>query len=262
MKLFFSIAFIFFTAIGSAQEGERIMIEGNINVPEGETPEGIAVINITGQSATVSNEEGYFDLQVTAGDTLRFSSLQFQDFSVIVDEGVIEQKELNVFVSEAVNVLPEVVVTPYDLSGNVRVDVEIIPAVTVDLPDQSAAEINPYEWEFAPDPLVSPPNAAMRFATIYSGNAFDMANIFRHIFTTRDVINDLDLDEDLEEQLKELREDDFFEEHLNIKEENIEEFIVYAAEHGLTPEMLDPDNELILIDFLVARSFDFKNEEE
>lgn len=258
MKPLFSILTILFSIAGFSQIDERISIDGQLNVPEGGNPDGISVVNTSAMMATVADETGDFEILAAAGDTLEFASLQFQDFSVIVDEGVIDNRQLNVFVSEAVNVLPEVVVMPYDLSGNVRVDVDIIPTLEARLPDQSAAEINPYEWTFPPDTLVSPPSAAVREGMIYSGNASNMANTFRHIFTTRDVINDLDPDEDLEDFLVDLRDDDFFEEHLNIEEDNIQEFIRFAAENGLTEEMLKPENELLLIDFLVAQSFEFK----
>ena len=258
MRFLFSFIIILFTVAGFSQNDERVLVDGQINVPEGENPDGISVVNISAMMATVSDEQGEFEIMAAAGDTLQFASLQFQDFSVIVDDGVVDKRQVNVFVSEAVNVLPEVIVMPYDLSGNVRVDVDIIPSLQVRLPDQSAAEISPYEWEFPPDTLVSPPSAAMREGMIYSGNSSNMANAFRHIFTTRDVINDLDPYEDLDEELKELRDDDFFEEHLNIEEDRIPEFISYAAENGLTPEMLKPENELALIEFLVAKSFEFK----
>ncbi|WP_029035251.1 hypothetical protein [Salinimicrobium terrae] len=234
----------------------RVQISGNVTPPMGESPEGITVVNRTAKNATIVNEEGEFTVRVAAGDTLHFSALQFQDFSVVVDEGVVENRQLNVFVSEAITELPEVVVSPYDLSGNVQVDVKIIPVVEAELPTRSAAEINPYENTFRPDSLVSPPNAAMRSAMIYSG--VGIANIFRNIFTSRDVTTTVGGDEDIDDQVLQLYEDDFFNEQLNIPEENIHEFILFAEDNGLTPEMLKPENEMALIEFLVAQSQKYK----
>lgn len=243
----------------SAQVGERVGISGKITVPVGEDPQGISVINASAMRATVSGENGLFQIRAAEGDTLQFKALQFQDFSVLVDAGVIENRQLNVYISESVTELPEVVVTPYDLSGNVEVDVRIIPTAETDLPTQSAADINPYDYTFRPDSLVSPANAAHREGMIYSGNGQNLANVFRHIFSPRDVINDLDWEEDLDEQVLMLRGDDFFEEQLNIEEDHIEEFIYYARDNGLTPEMLKPENEMDLIEFLVAQSVDFRH---
>ncbi|WP_324721782.1 hypothetical protein [Salinimicrobium sp. HB62] len=250
LKLFF--LFISFTALGQ----DRVQITGNITPPIGESAEGISIINRTAKTATIADESGSFNIRVAAGDTLFFSALQFQNFSVLIDEGVVENGRLKVFMSEAVTELPEVVVTPYDLSGNVRVDVAIIPVVTVDLPTKPAAEINPYEHTFRPDSLVSPANAAMRSGMIYSG--MDFANIFRNIFTSRDVMTTVGEEEELDEQVLLLYEDDFFMEHLNISEDNIREFIYFAEDNGLTPEMLEPDNEMLLVEFLVAQSQKYK----
>lgn len=251
MKTLVTISLLLFTCLGFSQ---RVTITGEIKVPAGESPEGISVMNTTAMRATISNGAGLFRITAAEGDTLEFSSLQFQDFKVIVDEGVINNRQLNVFVSEAVTELPEVVVMPYDLSGNVQVDVQIIPTKDVDLPTRSAAEINPYEWEFRPDSLVSPPNAAMRSGMIYSGA--DFANIFRNIFSPRGVIT-IDRDDSLDEKLLELRDDDFYKEQLNIDDDHLKEFIYFAADQGLTREMLKPENEMQLIEFLVARSIEF-----
>lgn len=252
MKTLVTLGLLLFTCLGFSQ---RVVINGEIKVPVGEDPQGISVVNTTAMRATISNEAGLFQITAAEGDTLQFSSLQFQDFSVLVDEGVINTRQLNVFVSEAVTELPEVVVTPYDLSGNVRVDVQIIPTEDLDLPTKSAAEVNPYEYEFRPDSLVSPPNAAMRSSMIYNGANF--ANIFRNIVSPRGVITNVDRDERLDEKLLELRSDDFYEEQLNIEDDHLKEFIFYAADNGLTKQMLKPENEMQLIEFLVARSVEF-----
>ena len=125
----------------------------------------------------------------------------------------------------------------------------------VDLPTKSAAEINPYEYTFRPDSMVSPQNAAMRSGMIYSGMNF--ANIFRNIFTPSEVLTNVG-EEDIDEKVLQLHEDEFFREQLNIPQDNIKEFIFFAEDNGLTPEMLKPENELKLIEFLIAQSQKYK----
>lgn len=254
MKTFCSILFFFLSMNLVAQD--RVEINGKINPPVGEDPEGISVVNRTAKSATISNDLGTFKIKVAAGDTLHFSALQFQNFSVVVDEGVVQNRQLNVFLTESVTELPEVVVTPYDLSGNVEVDVKLIPVAETNLPAQSAAEINDYNHTFRPDSLVSPQNAAMREGMIYSGANF--ANIFRNIFTSRDVTTTVDGSDDLDDEILQLYDDEFFKEQLNIRQENIHEFILFAEDNGLQPAMLEPENEMDLIEFLVAQSQKYK----
>ena len=252
MRTLLTFCFFLISITGFSQ---RVLINGTIKVPVGEDPQGISIVNTTAMRATISNASGIFQIRAAEGDTLNFSSLQFQDFSVVIDDGVINTRELNVFVSEAVTELPEVVVTPYDLSGNVRVDVQIIPTSDLDLPNKSAAEIDPYEWEFPPDSLVSPPNVAIRSSMMVNGANF--ANIFRNILKSREVIN-IEESEELEDEILLLYDDDFFNENLNIKKENIKEFIYFAEDNGLTKAMLKPKNEMELIEFLVTQSQRYK----
>jgi hypothetical protein len=96
----------------------------------------------------------------------------------------------------------------------------------------------------------------MRSGMIYSGMNF--ANIFRNIFTSRDVMTTVGEEEELEDQVLLLYEDDFFMEQLNISEDNIREFIYFAEDNGLTSDMLEPDNEMLLVEFLVAQSQKYK----
>lgn len=254
MKSLISI-FVLLFSIGLAAQ-DRVDIAGKITPPLGEDPQGISIVNRTAKSAAISNEVGNFTIRVAAGDTLHFSALQYQDFSVVVDEGVVENRQLNVFISEAVTELPEVVVTPYDLSGNVEVDVRVIPVAETDLPTEAAAEINSYEYTFRPDSLTSPENAAMREAMIHSGANF--ANIFREIFRSRNVMTEVGRSENIDEDVKQLYNDEFFKEYLNIEPENINEFIYFAEDNGLTPQMLEEENELELIDFLVEQSENYR----
>jgi hypothetical protein len=235
---------------------DRVQINGKITPPPGEDPQGISIVNRTAKAATISNETGNFTMRVAAGDTLHFSAIQYQDFSVIVDAGVVQNRQLNVFISESVTELPEVVVTPYDLSGNVEVDVRRIPTAETELPAQTAAEINDYEYTFRPDSLVSPQNAAMRTSMIESGANF--ANIFRTIFSSRNVTTGVGGNEDIDEQVLQLYDDEFFMDQLNIERNNIYEFIYFAEDNGLNPSMLEPENEMALIEFLVAQSQKYK----
>lgn len=243
------------------------MITGNIMVPEDEDPAGITIVNITSGLGTLSSETGDFSITVAENDTLRFSAVQYQEFSVVVDEGVMESEELNVFISPAVNELAEVIVRPYDLSGNVEVDVRRIPTEDAPLPDSTAAEIVDPNWDFRPDDKTTPANAAMREEMIFSGrlNGRGLANVFRHIFTSRSTravtrTGDPDTREisDIDEEIQQLYDDEFFVEYLDIARDDIYEFIYFAEDNGLTKEMLEEENEMNLILFLVEQSERYK----
>lgn len=257
MKTLALLTLLLFTGICSAQITERTMIDGKITVPVGDDPEGITIFNISSNQGTISMDDGTFRIPVAVGDELTFSALQFQEFKVVIDQRVMEAEELNVFISEAVTELPEVSVGEPDLSGNIEVDVNRIPVEEANLPDVTAAEINDHEWNFRPDEQTTPENAAMQASLMEDGMNF--ANIFRGIYSRRlAAINSSS--EPVEEDMRRLYDDDFFQEHLDIKQENIHDFILYAEENGLTTEMVEEGNELDLIEFLVDQSRQYKNQ--
>lgn len=238
----------------NAQVQDRVMIEGKINVPAGDDPEGIAIFNISSNSGTVSTENGEFTIAVGVGDEISFSALQFQDFTVRVDQGIVESGQLTVTISEAITQLPEVVVTPYDLSGNVRVDVNRIEVEDPNLPDDAASEINPADWQFKPDEMTSPEVAAMDNPRLRYG--LNIANIFRTIYS--ELTEEKADQRALDEKIRSLYEDEFFQEYLNIDQENINDFIFFAKDNGLTPQLLQEGNELDLIQFLITQSENYK----
>ena len=254
MKKVLLLVMFLMTGLGYAQTGERIIVEGKVSVPPGDDPEGITIINTTTNRGTVSEADGEFRLEVGVGDIIVFSALQFQDFTVVIDHNVIEAKQLNVFVTEATTELPEVVVSPINLSGNVEVDVKRIPGPEGDLPYFSLEEIYNASLTMAPGPLTTPENAAMRDSFIQNGLNF--ANIFRAIFSPKEV-GEEDR-EPLDEELRQLYDDEFFREHLNIDRSQINDFVYYAENHGLSEEMLREGRELELIEFLINQSRHFK----
>lgn len=258
MKNLLLILFLSVSILGYSQTGERIMVNGKINVPIGDEPEGITIINTTTNRGAVSDAEGDFQIAVAIGDVIRFSALQFQEFSIIVDRNVIESRQLNVFVSESATELPEVVISSVDLSGNVRVDVNRIPDSAANIPELTPEAVYKASLELKPGELSTPENAAMPDRFMEYGLNF--ANIFRAIISSRES-GDVDF-EPLPAQIRELYDDEFFREHLNIERARINDFILYAEDNGLTKNMLKEGNELELIEFLILQSKEFKKERE
>lgn len=266
MKRLLLLTLLLMFGVCSAQETERTIINGKISVPMGDNPEGVTIVNTTSGQGTISNGGGNFRIAVAVEDTLRFSAIQYQEFSVVIDQGVLDAGQLIVEVSEAITELPEVVVRPVDLSGYVEVDVMKIPTENANLPDTTAAQIEDTDWDFRPDAQTSPENAAMRNTAIFSGRARVFGNLFRHIFTSRSrsavtTTNNPENRElsNIDDEIQKLYNDEFFVENLDIERENIHEFIFFAEDNGLTPEMLEKENEIDLIRFLMEQSERYKN---
>ena len=126
------IVLIFGFTVLEAQEIQRIEINGRVNV-ETKDVEGITVYNQSTKNGVTTDEKGAFRIDVAENDILAFGALQFKDFSIVIDERIIKSRQVSVRLVEEVNKLDEVIVLPYDLSGNVNVDVEAVRTYNVEM---------------------------------------------------------------------------------------------------------------------------------
>jgi len=148
-------------------------------------------------------------------------------------------------------------VRPYDLSGNVEVDVAKIKTVDANFPQQSSIEMaNTKDYEFRPDSHSKVGNDAIDKS--YLTNGLNFVNIFREIFKSNKKEDNEVVRDDIDVQIRKVYNDDFFRKNLDIDRDNINEFIYYAEENGLQDNMLQQGNELALIEFLIDKSKTYK----
>ncbi|WP_079721227.1 peptidase associated/transthyretin-like domain-containing protein [Salegentibacter holothuriorum] len=252
------IAFILFSSILFAQEQERILVNGKIIVPENDSPEGMTIFNLSTSRGTIANSNGEFKLQVALNDTVVFSAIQFQNFKVVVEEGVINSGEMNVFLTETITELPEVLLSDNDLSGDIRVDVARIAIQDPDVPRYSAADLEAMNVRRQPDSLMGPGrNAALAAGNTRLVNGLNFVNVFK-LLVGAEVENSPFSKPELDEKLRDLYDDDFFKANLDIERDKINDFIYYVTDHGLDQELLEDGNELNLIEFLINKSKEYK----
>jgi len=264
-KLVFLFLIILLSQFGFSQSQERIRISGTIEVPVGEDVQGISIFNINSEEGDISNSEGKFAISVTENDTLKVFSVQFQEFLVVIDKRVIESKILNIYVSELVNRLPEVIVSPYDLSGNLNVDAENLKVIKMPLDMNVAVPSGTYDnVENVVDFGKAPKNQAVGFSQTRLVNGINFVNLFKLLLISNkknDISNPYSKSyKKIDVELRELYNDQFFKDNFNIDFENIPNFISYADRNGLDEEMLKKGNELDLIDFLMEQSKKYKKQ--
>ncbi|MGM0635150.1 MAG: hypothetical protein ACQESK_03725 [Bacteroidota bacterium] len=256
MKYLYTILIFILPFTISAQVGERVLIEGKVNVPIDDDAENISVYNETSNFGAITNEYGEFRIYVAVNDKITFSALQYEDFTVLIDENIVKKKKMTVSVKTSEKPLDEVIVKPYDLSGNIEVDITKTKTQTPSLSDIDSKEIVfGHEGEIRDDA-----NSQIRRVIAdqqYVDYGLDVASIFRTIFNRSKKENGR-LPNDIDVNVRKMYNDDFFKENLDIKRENINEFIYFAQENGLNNEMLQKENELDLIDFLVHKADQFK----
>lgn len=113
------VLIILFSNVSNAQSVE---INGKVIVADDEI-EGIHVINKTASRFTITSSNGVFTIPAKLNDTLIFSALKYKPKEVVISLEVLNSKILNVYLTELVNQLDEVIVGRV-LSGDLMSDIE------------------------------------------------------------------------------------------------------------------------------------------
>lgn len=251
MKKYVLIPLILFAFITmSAQITQDAIIDGTIIVPEGDEPEGIVVFNQTSNQSVVTDGDGSFEIVASFGDVLTVTSLQFQQFSVAIDQGIMQSKKVRIFLKEAVKQLNEVVVTPYGLSGDIGVDINRLPTPEIAVPKINSDNTNAVT--FRPDEASQIDNIAMPNRRVRG--ELNISAIIRALRTSNRAKKDISL----EDMLQKAYNDPFFEEDLGLRQDQILDFIAFAEKKGLNEGMLKDGRELDLIAFLQEQSKAYK----
>lgn len=122
---------------------DRQIISGQIQATTNDL-EGITIYNLSSNRGTVSSAEGKFKIAVQLNDRLHIESLQFKTITVVIDDKIMTSKQLKVSLVDDVNELNQVVVSPYDLTGNLDTDIEnskVLQQIIFTMPDINNLEL-------------------------------------------------------------------------------------------------------------------------
>ncbi len=110
-------------AVGQQQHPQSGALQGRI-VESGEGIPNVHILNLSAERATITNAEGFFSMDSRSGDTLLISAIRYQRKTFVVTDQMLESSGLLIELEPFVNQLDEVVVRPYNLSGNLVEDLE------------------------------------------------------------------------------------------------------------------------------------------
>ncbi|MEL4307847.1 hypothetical protein [Joostella sp. CR20] len=206
------------------------------------------MLNKTSNASTITNQEGFFEIDAKANDQLVFTALQFEIKFVEISEEIIAEKYLEVTLVEKVNVLAPVTITPYSLSGNLTNDIknnpinDVVNAVSLGLPNATVkkkthSERMLYTASNGPiDLIVNTINGKIK-------------RIKKLIKLQKEEVKLMDT--------KELFEVDFYVKDLKIPEDYIDRFMYFCA---VDPKFKEIENNdpLQILAFLELKSADFK----
>lgn len=87
----------------------------------------VNVINLNKSKGTVSNENGVFEIEATANDTLHISMIGFQSLKIKVTNDWIKSGTAKIQLTEKSIALEEVKVRRYNLTGYLEIDSKLFP---------------------------------------------------------------------------------------------------------------------------------------
>lgn len=242
-----------------AQITSRVMIDGRISAPIGDDVEGVVVYNLTTKKGTITDKNGKFRINAGTNDKIEVVAMQYQKFVVLVNKGVLDNRRLNIFLNESVNLLEEVIVKPYDLLGNVSLDVKKIDVAESgvdEVAQLTSSRINDTDFSWTPDELSELDNKVFIEDRMIYGLNF--VNLFKEVFQNKDK-EDSKVPDDIDVQVRKIYDNEFFRNNLALEMDQINDFIFFAEENGLNTSYLEEGNELNLIEFLVSQSKMYKS---
>ena len=236
---------------------ERIEVKGRIIVSTNDI-EGVTVFNTSSNKGTITNTKGEFEISIRLNDLVEVSALQFEKFTVKVDEKILRNKYFTVYLVERINKLDEVIITPYDmLSGNMVADVESVETFNPDLDAIYFGVNDIYAFEFTDDYKSKVVNTAMAQDHFRYGMDFKkiLGSIIKPIFKS-DKTNDKS-SKAVSKDFTDVYGKEFLSRTFKIPEDKIEAFIAYVEADHFDYNLLKENREVELIEYLFSKSRQF-----
>jgi len=238
---------------------ENTIVHGTISAPLlGEA--SVHIINSTQGTGTVNSNSGSFQILVKENDELLFSSIQYKNITVKITSEIIEKGILDITLIEDLNELDAVNISNIKLTGNIATDIagmEVVKDMPVNISFGAIKDI-PFEADIN-DAQEGPRNRAFESNTIMKPgvNFLALPGAITALLGIKEkpkVRINRNSTKTSSEKLKELFENNFFTETLNIEEAYIDDFIFFAEDNGLSSKMGANTSKLVVIDFLMDQS--------
>lgn len=255
------------TFLSFSQDIKRVEISGKI-VVNSEDLENVTIFNTSSNRGTLTDENGKFKIDVALFDVLEVRALQFQDFKVTIDKNIIASKKATIFLVEKVNKLNEVVILPYDLTGNLLLDMESVRTFNPDLDAIYFGITDITAYEFPDDEKSKVDNIAARLPGNDIEYPLDVVAIVGMLLKPRFRSNKekqqdkiAELSEPSKTGLRDYYGTRYIMDNFKIPEDKVDEFIKYVELNGLDYSLLSQGKEMEFLEFLSQKSTEFLKSE-
>lgn len=232
---------IFLFALCSLNAQKVVYLEGQL-LYRNTSVVAANVINNTSQFSTITDSNGEFEIAVSLGDELVFSSVQYTIRTLEITPEIFRKKRLVVAVNEKIQALEEIVVTPED---------------TEQFMDLKNEEFKGYDYK--QDKSTKIVNAAIDEPRLTNGlNFVNIAKLAAQLISGKSAEERKNLTPS--KVLPYLFEDSFFIETLGLKQDQIIGFLEFVDKRLPTQALLNKSKEFELIDYLINESVKYQSQ--
>lgn len=123
MKKFFLFTLFFCSLTALSQE--KTLLHGQLILSSMNTAP-VNIVNVSTQLGTSSDKKGTFEIEVSLGDELLFSSIQYESYHLIITQEIMDKRWVQVELVPGMNKLETVTISSTGLSGNLKTDVNSV----------------------------------------------------------------------------------------------------------------------------------------
>ena len=252
------------------QVNQRMDIKG-IVLSENQDVEGVTIFNTSSNRGAVTNEKGEFNIEVSLNDRIEVSALQFSPISLIINEEVINSRNIKIYLIEKVNQLDAVLLSN-GLKGNIAVDIDnvkMVPDIELNMGNMNMAFEYNDDKAFDNQVVANNLNATINKGQFYNG--VDFVGLATSVYsllvkpkTKKIKEKDLSLNEN-RKTITDVFSHEYISKNFNIPLDEVPFFIGFLESDNISKELFKTENELQLIDYMMQQSKlylkgnDFKN---
>lgn len=245
-----------------SQINTRELLKGQVQIDSMDV-ENITILNTATHVKTNTGKMGEFEIYARVKDTLVFSSLSFSPLMIVLEKRDFDMQILRIRLTVEVNQLNEVIVKR--LSGDLERD-------TRKLKDRSqriaVSEKVLFDTDFKTDYLTRPttppiiPNMSPLMGVDFIKVGEMAGRLFKSTRKKDTGTATFVTDKIFADAVREKLSNKFFADVLKLKKEEIGPFLTYCDQGTITRELLEPQHEFELIDYLISKSKTYRQQQK
>lgn len=213
----------------------------------------INIVNFTKEIGTTNDENGFFEIPAKPGDSIVFSSVQYQIRSIIVRKDQFSENEVVIVLKPVIQQLDQVKVSNVELSGYLDADLKTL-------------ELNPFvDNQILGLPFSDKPQPTLAQRRIYTARSGILDLPINYLNGKLKKLKKLKAIEDLNKIVQKGEttfDTSFFTNELKLPENLISDFMYYCAKDDYFKNRIENSNKLTLVEFFQKKVISYKKHKE